>query len=109
MVFYVKNSCSNVVSNDIVSRLLELLQCHNFMMLALIFIIITLSYIFGGYIRLIGIISFVIISIIISFKPENIQTLTNTVQEAYTNIKEVSTQFQQKTNTINTTNTTANV
>ena len=109
MVFYVKNSCSNVVSNDIVSRLLELLQCHNFMMLALIFIIITLSYIFGGYIRLIGIISFVIISIIISFKPENIQTLTNTVQEAYTNIKEVSTQFQQKTNTTNTTNTTAAV
>ena len=106
MVLYVKNSCSNVVSDDMFTRLLESLQCHNFMMLVLIFIIITLSYIFGGYIRLIGIISFVIISIIISFKPENIQTLTNTFQEAYTNIKEVSTQFQQKTNT---TNTTANV
>ena len=109
MVLYVKNSCSNVVSDDMFTRLLESLQCHNFMMLVLIFIIITLSYIFGGYIRLIGIISFVIISIIISFKSENIRTLTNTVQEAYTNIKEVSTQFQQKTNTTNTTNTTPTV
>ena len=115
MVLYVKKSCSNVVSDDMFTRLLESLQCHNFMMLALIFIIITLSYIFGGYIRLIGIISFVIISIIISFKPENIHTLTNSVQEAYTNIKDVSTQIRQNTNTtdttdtINTINTTATV
>ena len=75
MVLYVKNSCSNVVSDDMFTRLLESLQCHNFMMLVLIFIIITLSYIFGGYIRLIGIISFVIISIIISFKSAPVATI----------------------------------
>jgi len=99
MVFYIKDACPSVQSEDMFTRSIELVQCDNFIMLIFLFIIITLSYILGGYIRVFGMVGFIIIGISISLKPENIRKLSTSIQNIYTGVVQ-----ENKTNTKNNIN-----
>ena len=99
VVFFIKDSCPNITSDNHFKRLVESLHCNNISMLSIIIIIITISYILGGYIRLIGMIGFIIIAISLLFKPRNMEKITKSIRDIYNTIKQII-KSKEKTNNI---------
>jgi len=89
VVFFIKDSCQNITSDNHFKRLIESLQCTHITMFAVIIIIITISYILGGYIRLIGMIGFIIIAISLLFNPRNMDKITKSIRDIYDTIKQL--------------------
>jgi|TARA_B110001450_G_C17599368_1_gene472295 hypothetical protein len=89
VVFFIKDTCPNVQSENIYTRLIELLSCNDMIILIVMFSTITMSYIIGGYFRVIGMLGFFILSVFISVQPENIKKLTTLFTDIYKGIYDV--------------------
>ena len=98
VVFFIKDSCANITSDSHFKRLFESLQCNNISMLATIILIITISYLLGGYIRLIGMIGFIIIAISLIFKPQNMAKITKSIQDIYNTVTQLINSKEKKNN-----------
>ena len=73
-ILYSKN-CPNILSFTNMDRIAESFNCNTFVILFISTMLIMISYIIGGPIRLILIIGFFALSIIIITKPKNIDTI----------------------------------
>ena len=79
ILFYSKN-CKPLTSLSIIDSIRELFTCDTFVFLFMSIVLITISYIIGGPVRIIFIIGFCILSVMVISKSKNIHTINETIQ-----------------------------
>ena len=76
-------SCQHINSDSILTIIIEHFKCKEFVLLFISILLISLSYIIGGPLRIILLIGFCIIACVVIIKKQNIDILTQVPKKIY--------------------------
>lgn len=95
LCYFVTQTC-DIIDSDILSvRIQQYMKCEHFIILLLSMFIISISYIMGGIIRLVGMIGYVIISLSITLKKNNQILLKQNIKHIKNELKMFMNEFIQ--------------
>ena len=83
IVYLYSFSCQNINSDSILTIIIEHFKCKEFILLFMSIVLISLSYIIGGPLRIILLIGFYIIACVVIIKKQNIDILTQVPKKIY--------------------------
>ena len=95
LCYFVTQTCDIIDSDNFSERIQQYMKCEHFIILLLSMFIISISYILGGIIRLVGMIGYVIIALSITLKKNNQILLKQNIKHIKNELKIFMNEFIQ--------------